>query len=208
MTRPAPPAATLRRLLAAAACAALAAGCTSAPPTRFHTLLDAPAAPAAPAGAPLAWELLPVTVPAQVDQPQLVVRAGDGTLALLESERWIAPLADEYRAALAERLTRALGPPGGPGGTGGKAWRIRVDVQRFDSLPAAYVREEATWSVAAGSATLTCHGSLQERVEAGFPALAAGHRKAIERLGDAIAATLRELDAGRTPACPPAAAAG
>ena len=205
MTRPALPAATLRRLLAAVA-VALAAGCTSAPPTRFHTLLDAPTAPAAPAGAPLAWELLPVTVPAQVDQPQLVVRAGDGTLALLESERWIAPLADEYRAALAERLTRALGPPAGAGSAGGKLWRIRVDVQRFDSLPAAYAREEATWSVAAGGSTLTCHGSLQERVDAGFPALAAGHRRAIERLGDAIAATLRELAAGRTPACPPAAA--
>ena len=196
--------------LAAGVVAAAASGCGSAPVTRFHTLLDPPTgrATAAEPGK-LAWELLPVSVPVQVDQPQLVVRAADGTLALRENERWIAPLADEYRAALADRLTQALGTPPSlvEAPKGGRLWRLRVDVQRFDSLPGRYALEELSWSLrpaeaAGGDALLACHGQVEVPVAADYPALTAGHRQAVERFANAIAASLRALDAGQTPGCP------
>ena len=113
----------------AARLCAFAAGCASAPATRLHSLLtaDARAASAAPA---LAWQLAPVTMPAQVDRPQLVVRAADDSLVVLEQERWIAPLADEMHAAIAERLVQRFGL-----GAAGTPLRVRVEVQRFDSVP-------------------------------------------------------------------------
>jgi uncharacterized lipoprotein YmbA len=195
-----------RRSMALLALVLLAA-CGSAPATRFHTLLAPPSDASAPAKT-IAWELLPVTIPAQADQPQLVVRAGDGSLALLEHERWIAPLADEYRAALAERLTQALGPAlpaGASARADAKLWRIRVDVQRFDSAPGRYARQEVSWGIdsgLAGAPALACRSVLEQPAEDGYPALAAAHRQDLARLAQAIAAAVLALDAGQAATCP------
>ena len=198
------------RLAACMVLAAAASGCGSAPVTRFHTLLEPPPGQAVPTEASqVGWELLPVVVPVQVDQPQLVVRADDGTLALRENERWIAPLADEYHAALVDRLTQALGVPPSiaEAPKGSRLWRVRVDVQRFDSVPGRYALEELSWSLrpaeaAGGDALLACHARVEVPVGAGYPALTAGHRQAVERLASAIAASLRALDAGQPAGCP------
>ena len=98
-------------LLSALALAlALALGACSTPPAlRLHTLMPDPAPPAEAPGPPLAIQLGPVAVPAQVDQPQWLVRLPDGTLALLDNERWASPLRDELRAALRETLARRWG---------------------------------------------------------------------------------------------------
>lgn len=190
------PARATRATCAAWLCAL--AGCASEPPTHFHTLLPAPGAASAPA---LHWELLSVTVPVQVDQPQWVVRQPDDTLALLENERWIAPLADEMRAALAERLRQA-GPVLGQPGT----WRITVEVQRFDSLPGRQARLEAEWSLLppdGKTARQRCRGVFEEPTAGpSYAALAAAHRAAVARLGDAIGAALQSLDRGAMPTCP------
>jgi uncharacterized lipoprotein YmbA len=195
----------MRRRCAALASALLLAGCGSAPPTHFHTLM-APADNAAVPAAHIAWQLLPVGLPAQVDQPQMVVRDADGSVALLEHERWIAPLADEYRNALAERLTQLLGPAlGRPASEDRKLWRFRVDVQRFDSLPGQRVREDIDWAVAAGGRdALVCRSSLEGAAGGGYAQLAAAHRALLARLAEAIAAALSALDAGRDPGCPSA----
>ena len=176
---------------------AFAAGCASAPATRFHSLLaaDARAASAAPA---LAWQLAPVTMPAQVDRPQLVVRAADDSLVVLEQERWIAPLADEMHAAIAERLAQRFGL-----GAAGTPLRVRVEVQRFDSAPGRYARLVADWSVLAeGAATsFVCRFEAEQPVGAGYAELAAGHRRAVSRMADAIADALAALAAGRPARC-------
>ena len=54
-------------------------------------------------------DVLPVSVPTPADQPQLMVRNGDGSVSALYSERWTAPLADEVRGALSDALQRELG---------------------------------------------------------------------------------------------------
>ena len=118
------------------------------------------AGPGISATGSLAWEVLPVTVPAQVDQPQWVVQAVDGSLAVLEQQRWIAPLGAEIGAAVAERLTQVVGAPAAASSVvPGKQWRIRVEVQRFDSTPGRETRLEARWalrSAADGAPTLSC----------------------------------------------------
>jgi uncharacterized lipoprotein YmbA len=191
---------------AAVGLVALLGACSSVSPTRFHTLMPASvsATPAiAPAGA-VAWEVLPVAIPAQVDQPQWVVRTADGSLTVLEQERWIAPLGEEIRAAVAEHVTQVLGSPATPVEPG-KVWRVRIDVQRFDSAPGRETRFEATWSLSSSDAetlALRCHGEFVQRVAAGgYPALALGQQQNVAELADKVTRALESLSAGRAATC-------
>lgn len=201
-----------RRLLSLSvlACAGVwLAGCATPQATRFHTLMTPPGgapaepAPRAPTGGP-AWELLPVGIPAQVDRPQMVVQLAEGALAVVEQERWIAPLADEVQAAVAERLTEVLGVQESSSRSRRERWRVRIDVQRLDSALGRAARLEADWRLRSNEnprRALRCRTSHEKPVAPGYAALAAGHRAAVEELADAIAAGLRALDAGQSPDC-------
>jgi len=185
---------------------ALLAGCGSAQPPRYHTLMPAPASTVrAPAGAgSLAWEVLPVAIPPGVDQPQWVVRTVDGSLAVLEQERWIAPLGEEIRAAVANRLTQQLGTPA-VSAESRKRWRILIDVQRFESAPGREARLEATWTLSSdadAAAALRCRAEFVQALAAGgYVALATGHQQAIATLADTIGSELKALNAGQTTTC-------
>jgi uncharacterized lipoprotein YmbA len=185
---------------------AVGAGCAStSTPARFHTLLppagaDAPAQTrAAPA---LRVEVQPVTLPVQVDVAQLVVRLPDDSMRALEHERWIAPLADEIRSALALRIDAALAAAPAVSAAG-PPWRVALEVQRFDSTLGGSAAVQALWSLEQpGRGTvLRCLVSDREAVAASPVALVMGHRAIVQRLGDAIARALRAAAAGGVPAC-------
>lgn len=203
----------------------LLAGCTTPPSTRLHTLLPA-ATPAGPDvdGPKLSIALAPVVVPAQVDRPQWLVRLPDATLALLEYDRWASPLPDELRAALREALARRWAAVDGQGAT--PAWRITVDVTRFESIPGQAARLEGQWTLApargaartdtgtsgpaapavAGrdapaAASVTCRVELHEPASGGTAALAEAHRRAVARLADQIGRQLRAAGRGEPLAC-------
>lgn len=186
--------------------AAQMSACTTLPPTRFYSLLPAPAlaATAAQALAPtLSWELLPVTVPVQVDQPQLVVRMTDDSLAVLEHDRWIAPLADEIRSALAQHIGRGLAQTTSPAGI---RWQLSVEVLRLDSMLGRHARLEVQWllqpvQAAPTGPVLRCHAVYQQAVAGGVPALLQGHRMAVAQLGNALVAALHASAVGATPRC-------
>lgn len=184
------------------------AACRSAP-TRFYTLLAPEPADAPALRAPFQLEVLPVDVPAQVEVPQFVIRTGAGEMAKVEARRWIAPLANEIRAALAEDLSRTLGARevyGLAHGAGLATYRVILKVQRFDSAPGAYARIDAVWTVrpaADEKSTVTCSSSAQETVAAGYEALAQGHQRALAAIAGRIAATISAMQAGTPlPACP------
>jgi uncharacterized lipoprotein YmbA len=174
----------------------LLAACATEPATRFHSLLPAPRAHTAVAQAvPVVqlWELLPVQVPAQLENPQWVVRLADDTLALLEYDRWIAPLAEEMRAAVALRLVAAFGPTP-PAAASGKPWRIAIEVLRLDAALGRAVHLEAQWTLREGEQkdpVLRCHAVFLQPVGSGMPALGSGQRAAAEQLGDAVASALK-----------------
>lgn len=196
------------RLLGAGAVLALTA-CASTP-VHYYTLV-APADAstlAAPAPASLPFELLPVSVPAQVDQPQLVVREGGQGVALLEGERWIAPLSNEIRDALAADLARALNSRDISGMAGGDkpSVRIKLDLRRFDSQLGGYATLEGAWSVRllheASAASVACSSRVSEPVGATYTSLVQGHQRAIQQLGQQISAAVRLLEQGRPATCP------
>jgi len=194
------------RLIQAAACmlaAALLTGCATTDTDHFYTLGGNAAAPAAaasaaaPSAAPVYIEMLAVNVPAQVKRKQLVVITGAGQVDLLEHHRWIGPLADEIGHALSQQVSAELGAIDvyrTPYPAGATPWRISTNIQRFESAPGSYALVDATWSVRrVGSDTvLTCRSVLREPVGPGYEALVAGHRAALAKLGNAIAAAVRK----------------
>ena len=194
---------TLAATLALAACSA------SAPPVRLHTLMPAELAQRDPLAGrtPLFIALEPIGVPAQVDQPQWLVRLPDESLAVLEQERWASPLRDELRQALLEELAVRYAAVEGRAAAAGAAapLRIGLDLRRFDSIPGREARIEGAWTVSLGSAapSLRCDALVREAAPAGMPALAAAHRRAVVRLADAIGASLVALRSASSPACPP-----
>lgn len=191
----------------------LLSACASAP-MHYYTLVPSAgsdvrgmAAPASVASLP--FELLPVGVPAQVDQPQLVVRQGGQSVVLLNDRRWIAPLGDEVRSALSADLARALGSQDVSGlpGSGEPRLRIKLDLRRFDSQPGRYALIEGAWSVrvthAERAGVLACTSQLRETVGPGYDALVQGHQRAIAALAGQIAAAARQLAGGQVAECPP-----
>ena len=203
---------------------AILAACASAPPVRFHSLLpvDSVPSPAAPV-AGFSVSLAPVAVPPQVDQPQWLVRSADGTLSLLEQERWAAPLRSELRSALLDRwVTRwaalEVPPPQPPSAVSAStlsAWRVVVDVTRFESFPGREVRLESRWSAQSARSAqsapsgqpaiaLNCRSVIHENIGDGMLAMAAGHRRAAARLADEVAQQLLALQRGEVAQCAPA----
>lgn len=181
------------------------AGCASAP-VNYYTLIPAGTATRSAAAPTFSFDLQAVNLPAQVDQPQLVVRQDGAGIALVESERWIAPLADEVRGAVAANLVAQSGEDlSGLPQNGHALVRIKIDLRRFDSQPGSQALIEAAWSLrrSPGEApALACSSRLVEPVGAGYDALVQGHQRAIARLTGMIAPAAAALARGETARCP------
>ena len=181
-----------------AVCASVLAACSSTP-TQYLTLVPPAARAESGSAGAVGPALLTVTIPSQVDQPQLAVRHSDGSMALLETERWIAPLSDEIRNALALDLARQWA-----GNTTNGA-RVAVDVQRFDSVPGQYALIDAVWTVsttASAAQKISCRSSIRIAVSEGYPALAKGHQAALEQLAAQIAKQAFSLRTGGATCAP------
>ena len=183
----------------------LAAACASTP-TRFYTLVPLPAA--SPDEDPgYVIDVQAVSLPSQVDQPQFVIRQGQGEVALAEQHQWIAPLPDEYRSALAAHLSRQLGAPDvfrAPKSEGTTVYAVRARVQRFDSQLSRSAHQQVIWSLTppSGEALITCTFSREESAKGGYLELAEAHQRLVMRLASAIAAPLSDIAQGRAAACP------
>ncbi|CAH2793341.1 MAG: ortholog of Bordetella pertussis (BX470248) BP2750 [uncultured Paraburkholderia sp.] len=190
------------RLLATASALALSA-CASSPPCRFYTLApSARTAEASNVSAPAAlFDIQSVSVPAEVERNQLVVRLSETQVQVLENERWASPLSDEIRTAL------SIGAAGRLSGLNARrpkqigdapVYRVAVDVQRFESWPGARVIVDAIWRIRARGESgekLTCRSIVFVSVAAGYDALAAGHRRALTTIAEQLATAVRALDA-------------
>lgn len=184
------------------------AGCASAP-THFYTLQQSTSARAdAPAvSAPFLVEIMPVAVPAQVDQAEMLVRQSEQRVVVLDNERWAAPLAAELRGAFATDLVATLGTRdvyGLPHPPATTVYRVQIDIRLFDSWPGRHALIDADWSVRGDSegALITCTSSASEDVGPGYDALVQGHQRAIARIATEIAAAVRSVSSGSRAACP------
>lgn len=194
-----------RKLAPISALAVLAAlsGCAGSPPVRYYTLTapEQASAPAPAAAVGYVIDVAPVSVPAQADLPQLMLRSGSGELTAQYSDRWSAPLPDELRNALSMALTRDLSVPDvrrlAPS-PDLPVWRVQVDVQRFDASTVGPAVIDATWRVRPLQGTgagLLCRSRVEVPVDmtsaADLEPVVAAEQKAVALLGRTIASAVR-----------------
>jgi len=177
--------------------AAAWAACAT-PRTYFYTLDTVAKEP--PAAAPFAVSVGPVSVPALVDRPQIVVRTGPNQVFPDEFHRWGSPLQDEIARVVAGNLASLLGTsrvttyPGTPAVDG---YRVSVEVTSFDSSPGKAAFLDAVWTVRKGKDGPVRSGrtSVREAVHGGdYAALAAAHSRALAKMSGDIADAVRSLE--------------
>jgi len=185
--------------LAAAAFIAAALGACSSPSSRFYTLDSATTPEQAPVAAPVSIVVGPVTIPDLVDRPQIVTRFSTNEVKLNEFARWADPLKTDIARVLAANLGTILNTDQvsvlGAGANAAPAWRIRVDVARFESEPAVAVAIDALWTVQppGKQAAITGRSVVREPVAGdGFDALISAHNRALASVSRDIAATIRK----------------
>jgi uncharacterized protein len=192
----------MRRLAAAimlCGLGTLASGCGSSPPSHFYTLSGTTTAPAASSN--LAVSVGPITIPAAVDRPQMVVSTSANQVELDEFNRWASPLGNNISRVVAMNLVALLGTPNVtlfPQMLAANSdFRVAVEVQRFDSTPGESAMLDAVWTVrrAKDGKIDTGRTTVRETVtEKSIDALVAAHSRAIARLSQDVAAAVRELD--------------
>jgi uncharacterized lipoprotein YmbA len=190
----------LRLASIATACvvAAFVAACAS-PPSHFYTLGKT----TAPGTTTSTLSVLvgPVSIPAIVDLPQIVVSTGPNQVTLNEFERWASPLQNNISRVVAENLVAALGTPDvslfQQSLNASADYRVAIEVQSFESAPGDAATLNAVWIVRrtkdgkAQTGRTTVH---EPTLQAGYDALAAAHSRALGRMSQDIANAIRALD--------------
>ncbi len=177
--------------------AVLAIGCAT-PMSRFYTLSSTPA----PAATPVAYSVAvgPVTIPAVIDRPQIVVSTSPNQVQLDEFNRWASPLQNNIGRVVADNLASNLGTARVslfPQSMSAAAdYRVALHVQRFDTAPGDAASLDAIWTIvrAKDGATQTGRTSVRESSPSGgYDGVAAAHSRALARLSRDIADAIQAV---------------
>jgi uncharacterized lipoprotein YmbA len=168
--------------------------------TSYYTLVPPALDASSPATNELQLDVLPVDVPADVDRAEIVVRTSAGEVTPVQTRSWIAPLALEIRHAFSDDLTHALGARDIAGLTsadGVPTFRIKLSVQRFESLIGKRAMIEAISTIRSGTGpALVCSHRASEEAGAGYAALAEAHQRALVTIAKQVADSVRSMRAG------------
>jgi len=144
----------------------------------------------------------PVSIPADVDRPQIVVRTGPNQVLLAEFDRWASPLKSNIARVIAENLATVLGTAQvsvfPQSSAAESAYRVGVDVIRFESELGKRVVLDALWTVSSRKSgrTESRRTNMTESAEGGgYTGLVAAHSRALGRLSGEIAETIWEFEA-------------
>lgn len=182
-------------LVAAVLLGVLTASCASKP-SHFYTLESVAAATDAPA-ASYAVVVGPVTIPASVDRPEMVVQVAPNQVELLEFDRWASPLGEAIARTVAGDLSALLGTPrvaSGPIANFAADYRVTLDVQRFDAKAGVGVDVDTVWVVKPATGTGARSGRTTTREPAGgagYDALAGAYSRALAQLSEDVATAIR-----------------
>jgi len=176
-------------------------GCTSTPPSRYYAL-SVTTEPVAPSS-DLSVVVGPVSVPGEVDRPQLVVSAGPNQMQVDEFNLWASPLQDNILRVVVQNLVILLGTPHVTSFpqtlSTDVGYRVAIEVQRFDSAPGEAATLDAVWTVRnmKDGKTQTGRTTIREVVQENtYEALAAAHSRAVARLSQDIANAVRAQSLG------------
>jgi uncharacterized lipoprotein YmbA len=173
-------------------------GCASPLKERFYTLRSN--GTPVPAASDLSYRVAvgPVTVPAVVDRPQIVLRVGANRVALQEQSRWAEPLKESIPRVTAINLAVLLGDAQvateSQGAANTAEYRVVLDIQRFDSVLGEAATLEVLWTVIVVHGGAATAGRFLLREPAGGPdydAIVAAHDRALGALSRELAAAIR-----------------
>jgi uncharacterized protein len=186
--------------------ASLLGSCASTSP-RFYTLMpESGRDPSAAVAAAYRLQVDPVSVPAQVDRLELVTRLPDGSIAISDGDRWIAPVADELQSALFVELLHRLGSADPADATRSDSVSVRLNVERFESSPNQYALIEASWHLelkeAGKDLRVACRTRAYEQVRGGYPGMVRGYQRAVALIADQIATVTQKSVGGVAAECP------
>lgn len=199
-----------RNIRAAIGCIAMAlvlAGCGSTPKDRFYTLaptsaITAPGAASAPARYGVA--IGPVRVPEALDRTQMVVREGPNRVEILDQHRWAGSLRSEIARALAAGVGAQLpeAQVSVHDGQAGRnaAYRVAVDIERFDAAVNDSVAVQALWTIRQEGGKELGSGrfaATEPTGPGGYDAIAAAYAKALAGMSEQVAQALRPALAAR-----------
>jgi len=129
------------RVLVSLAALLLLGGCASSPQTNFYTLSDTAAETTAPTGVGHVI-ITGVTIPGEIDRPEIVRKIGPNQLSVAELDRWAAPLDDTIRRVLTDdigrRMPHAAAEPQRP---------VAVDIHEFYGDASCNVTLRAVWTL-------------------------------------------------------------
>lgn len=163
-------------------------------PIQFHTLVPTQLGGSS-RSAVADIQIEAISVPPQVDRPQIVIRQGNSGLAILETQWWAATLVDELRSALVDQLVN---------GNPQRKISLRLDVQRFDSIPGQYGLIDVKWRLRnlgeSDNVLVTCRSTLQTPSGPSIDDLVAAQQNNVKRL----AALISQAAGGTQKGCPSA----
>lgn len=172
--------------------ALLLGGCASSPPTNFYTLSDTGTEVPAPAGVGRVV-IAGVTIPGEIDRPEMVRRVGPNQLSVAESDRWAAPLDDTIRRVLTDDISRRM-----PGAAAEPQRPVTVDIHEFYGDASCNVTLRAVWTLKQTGAQATTEEIHVPSSGSCPTTLAATMSMALGQLSDRIIAGVARI--------PPAAA--
>ncbi|HZZ92328.1 MAG TPA: PqiC family protein [Usitatibacter sp.] len=132
-------------------------------------------------------------IPEMYDRPQLVVRASENRVRLLEQQRWAEPLKSGIPRVVAADLGRLLGtthttsyPTAEASDTG---YRVALEVQRFDATPGQGVDVDIAWRIhrLPGGPVRDGRTSTHEAASGEYEALVAAQSRALATVSRDIA---------------------
>ena len=89
-------------------CLSLLAGCSASQPTSFYTLSGFTAVSQPTAAEPIRLGVGPVSLPAYLDRPQVVIRKGANQMTVADFDQWAEPLETTFLRVLTQNLSSQL----------------------------------------------------------------------------------------------------
>ena len=198
-----------RFVMAVAAGLALAAlgGCGTSPATRLYTLAsiaESRGDRASPSDA-IVIGIRAVTLPEELDRPEIVTRTGPNTVQLAEFDQWSAPLRDSVMRVIGQDLTVLLSGdrvavyPWPPGTSVDR--ELVVQVTRFDGQLGGRCVLHAQWQMLTRRGTrsvITGRSTLNDACGSDYAAFAATQSRLLATLSAEIARAIDDARADVT----------
>ncbi len=189
-----------KKTIALAALCAATVGCASSPPMHYYTLssVQAPARLTVPADT-VPLRLDRVTIPGELDRPEIVRKIDPTRIQIAEQERWAAPLDDMIRRVLSEELASQFPPkmvvsPNEPS-VGERRQSIALDIQEFYADAACAVTLRASWTIRSPDNKNNSQGAATVQTPAGgscsgVGGIPAAMNQALSQFADRMARTI------------------